>query len=125
MIAEPPPSSLVLVVSAFFEPGELSTRELDGTACQEELCVEVRFLFFLWEGLLSAPARSAQRPFRKEKKKMNLPWHSHYLSVVRVKGEGGPTPATSGGHGRQNKETATRNEEMALFDFLLLLLFSS
>ena len=29
-IAEPPPSSLVLVVGAFFEPGELSTRELGG-----------------------------------------------------------------------------------------------
>jgi len=34
-IAEPPPSFLALAVGAFFEPGELSTRKLDGTALQE------------------------------------------------------------------------------------------
>ena len=78
-IAEPPPSFLALAVSAFFEPGELSTRELggsDGTTLQE-------------------PAE---------------------LSVIRVKGQRGPTPATSGGCGRQNQETATTKKQ-ALFDF--------
>ena len=34
-IAEPPPSFLALAVGAFFEPGELSTRKLGGTALQE------------------------------------------------------------------------------------------
>jgi len=74
-IAEPPPSFLALAVSAFFEPGELSTRKLGGTALQE-------------------PAE---------------------LSVVRVKGERGPAPATGDGRGRQNQETAT-TEKQALFD---------
>ena len=73
-IAEPPPSFLALAVGAFFEPGELSTRKLGGTALQE-------------------PAE---------------------LSVVRVKGERGPAPATGDGRGRQNQETAT-TEKQALF----------
>ncbi len=69
-IAEPPPSSLVLIVGAFFEPGELSTRELGGrrTALQEpaELCGswEVRFLYFLE----AAVCHGWQRPSKEKEK---------------------------------------------------------
>jgi hypothetical protein len=45
---------------------------------------------------------------------------SHYLSVIQVEGQRGPTPATGGGR-RQNKETATRNKQEALLIFAALL----
>ena len=70
-IAEPPPSSLALVVSAFFEPGELSTRELGGrsrTACQEELQDHHGGSFFLFSLGRGRWEPSAQRPLPEGEK---------------------------------------------------------
>ena len=70
-IAEPPPSSLALVISAFFEPGELSTRELGGrsrTACQEELQDHHGGSFFLFSLGRGRWERSAQRPLPEGEK---------------------------------------------------------
>jgi hypothetical protein len=117
MIAEPPPSSLVLVVGAFFEPGELSTRELGGrrTALQEpaELCVDHgRFVFFFFFFGRPLSAMAWQRP-SEGKKEMNL--------------HGIPTTCRSSGskvsddQPQQQVAAAARTKrlqrETALFDF--------